>query len=65
MTRTIALKSTNFDSLSGRHLEVARKISGTMPVNELRKRCRSLKPKRFRAIVRELKAARIVSVKRG
>lgn len=31
----------------------------------LRKACRSLKPKRFRAIVRELVAAKVVKVKRA
>lgn len=65
MSRTIAIaKNAKLNELTGRHLQVASKIKGTLEVAQLRKQCRTMKPKRFRAVVRELVAARVVTVKR-
>lgn len=63
MTRTITLTGRSLNELTGRHAQVAAKITGSVEATELRKACRSLKPKRFRAIVRELAAARVIKVK--
>lgn len=66
MTRIInVVKNAKLENLTGRHAQVTAKITATnMNVSDLRKSCRSLKPKRFRQIVRELVSARIVSVRR-
>jgi hypothetical protein len=62
MTRTITLVKNAEVELTGRHAQVASKIKGTMEVAQLRKSCRTLKPKRFRAIVRQLVAVKAVKL---
>lgn len=69
MTRTITLaKKANIEQLSGRHEQVAKIIAQLPSIDfaDLRKRfCRTMKAKRLRAVVRQLAAAKIVSVKRA
>ncbi len=77
MTRTIVLtdrgKGWQGNELTGNHKSVINKLaticgktgSSAIEVDKLSKACRSLKPKRFRAIVRQLVAARVVSVRKA
>jgi hypothetical protein len=70
MSRIVTLKTANFETLTDNHLKFAHLISRMagsevkpVAVSDLQEKCHTLKPKRFRSILRELRAAKIVSIK--
>jgi len=68
MSRTITLtKKAGNAELAGQKYRVASAIAthgGSIEFKQLRKTCRSIKPKTLRARVRELQALKLVSVRR-